>query len=215
MFLTFDSERDSGVEKQPKVTIKILDSSKDFFTAETSARQIVQDLAYSKEEEPSILSWMLAFQRIYDGQKERRQLVASLRAMNNFESHTRKSSKPTAPTTKMDLTFDYETSRDTRVEKQPKVTIKILKSTASKDDSSEEETETETSARQIVQDLAYSKEGERSILSWLLAYQQFCDGPEEQRRAIWRELLELEEEQPSSSRSSKKKKSMYESMWRT
>ena len=98
--------------------------------------------------------------------------------MNNSDSNTPK------PTTKMVVTFDSEPPRNSGAEKQPEVTIKILKSTASKDDSSEEEeeTETETSARQIVHDLAHSKEGEPSILSMMSALQQNQEEQEERRK---------------------------------
>ena len=107
--------------------------------------------------------------------------------MNNSDSNTPK------PTTKMVVTFDSEPPRDSGAEKQPEVTIKILKSTASKDDSSEEEeeTETETSARQIVHDLAHSEEGEPSILSMMAALQQNQEEQERRRKEERRRQAEL------------------------
>ena len=93
----------------------------------------------------------------------------------------------------MVVTFDSEPPRDSGAEKQPEVTIKILKSTASKDDSSEEEeeTETETSARQIVHDLAHSEEGEPSILSMMAALQQNQEEQERRRKEERRRQAEL------------------------
>ena len=107
--------------------------------------------------------------------------------MNNSDSNTPK------PTTKMVVTFDSEPPRNSGAEKQPEVTIKILKSTASKDDSSEEEeeTETETSARQIVHDLAHSEEGEPSILSMMSALQQNQEEQERRRKEERRRQAEL------------------------